>query len=457
VSSASLESDADRHPFVSRPHRTLVVLTIPVLFSMLAEPVAGLVDTFFVARLGAAELAALGAATTLLSSLFWVFNFLGIGTQTEVAHALGQRDTHAARDAASLALALAFGIGAALALLLWPLLGPLSAFMADDPPVRDAMETYLAVRLLSAPAVLMTLAAFGALRGLQEMRTPLWVASAANLVNAGLDPLLIFGAGPVPALGVAGAAWASVVGQWLGALWALAAVRKHLGLAARVPWGDAPGLFVVGRDLFLRTGLLTLFLLLATRTATRLGADAGAAHQAVRQVWLLTAFLLDSFAATAQSLVGFFLGATRVTLARRVAAIACAWGLATGVLFAGCMFAGEALTASLLVPPSARSLFPTAWYLLAAAQPLNALSFVTDGIHWGTRDYAYLRNAMLTATGTGLALLWGLSLLAALGGESLTGVWGVTGVWISVRAGFGVARIWPGIGKAPLRAQPPRP
>jgi MATE family multidrug resistance protein len=454
VSSASPESDAERHAFVSRPHRTLVVLTIPVLFSMLAEPVAGLVDTFFVARLGAAELAAMGAATMLLSSLFWVFNFLGIGTQTEVAHALGQRDTLAARNAASLALALAFGIGAVLALLLWPLLGALSGFMADDPTVRDGMETYLAVRLLSAPAVLVTLAAFGALRGLQQMRTPLWVATAANLVNAGLDPLLIFGAGPFPALGVAGAAWASVVGQWLGAVWALAAVRKHLGLAPRVPWGDAPGLLVVGRDLFLRTGLLTVFLLLATRTATRLGADAGAAHQTVRQVWLLTAFLLDSFAATAQSLVGFFLGARRVALARRVAVIACAWGLGTGALFAGCMFAGEALTASLLVPPSARSFFPTAWYLLAAAQPLNALSFVTDGIHWGTRDYRYLRNAMLTATGVGLALLWALPLV---GEESLTGVWGVTGVWISLRAGFGVARVWPGIGTAPLAAQPPRP
>ena len=79
---------------------------------------------------------------------------------------------------------------------------------------------------------------------------------------------------------------------------------------------------------------------------------------------------------------------------------------------------------------------------------------MTDGIHWGTRDYRYLRNAMLTATGVGLALLWALPLV---GEESLTGVWGVTGVWISLRAGFGVARVWPGIGTAPLAAQPPRP
>jgi len=445
VSTASPGNEADRHAFVSRPHRTLIALTIPVLFSMLAEPVAGIVDTFFVARLGAAELAALGAATTLLSSFFWVFNFLGIGTQTEVAHALGRADDEAARNAASLALALAFAIGAGLALLLWPNLGALSAFMADDDAVRGSMESYLAVRLLSAPAVLVTLAAFGALRGVQDMRTPLWVATAANLVNAGLDPLLIFGAGPLPALGVAGAAWASVVGQWIGAIWAVAAVRGNLGLAARVPWGQAPALLVVGRDLVLRTGLLTVFLLLATRTSTRLGADAGAAHQVVRQVWLLTAFVLDAYAASAQSLVGYFLGAERVALARRVAGVACTWGLVTGVALSALMLAGEGLTAALLVPASAQPLFSTSWRLLAAAQPLNALSFVTDGIHWGTRDYRFLRNAMLTATGVGLALLWGA--------ESLASVWLVTGVWICVRAGFGMLRIWPGIGAAPLRGR----
>ena len=62
-----------------------------------------------------------------------------------------------------------------------------------------------------------------------------------------------------------------------------------------------------------------LFIVLATRTATRIGADAGAAHQAIRQVWLLTALVLDAYAATAQSLVAYFLGANHVQLARRVA------------------------------------------------------------------------------------------------------------------------------------------
>ncbi len=72
--------DPDRHPFVARPHRTFLALSLPVLISLVAEPLAGIADTAFIARLGASPLAALGVATTLLSGLFWAFNFLSIGT-----------------------------------------------------------------------------------------------------------------------------------------------------------------------------------------------------------------------------------------------------------------------------------------------------------------------------------------------------------------------------------------
>jgi MATE family multidrug resistance protein len=420
---------------------------VPVLLSLVVEPLTGVVDTAFVARLGAAPLAALGAATMLLSSVFWIFNFLGIGTQTEVALGSGLGGSERAREAASLALALSLAIGAALALCAWPLLPSAARLMSEDPAIQDAMASYLGIRLLGAPAVLLILTGFGALRGLQDMRTPLWVAAGANAVNVALDPLLIFGLGPLPALGIAGAAWASVAAQWLGALWSVGAVRRRLGLAPQVPWRLAPALFVVGRDLLLRTGLLSLFLLLATRTATQLGADSGAAHQAVRQVWLFAAFLLDAYAATAQSLVAYFLGAGRAALARRVAALACGWGVGTGLVLAAVMWLGEGAVARLLVPDSARPVFHGAWLMLALAQPLNALSFVTDGIHWGTKDYRYLRNVMLAATGSGLLLL--LSVPGS-GPRALTLIWAVTAAWIGVRAAFGVLRIWPGLGASPL-------
>ena len=172
---------------------------------------------------------------------------------------------------------MAAALGTGLAVVSWPLLHGVVEFMSREPEVQRAAVVYLEIRLLGAPAVLIALAAFGALRGLQDMRTPLTIAVLSNGLNAILDPVLIFGLGPVPALGVAGAAWASVVGQWLAAGYSIVAVQRRLGLPRHLAWRDAGSLLVVGRDLFARTGLLLIFLLFATRAATRIDADSGAA------------------------------------------------------------------------------------------------------------------------------------------------------------------------------------
>lgn len=429
------------------PHRHLVGLAVPVLASLLAEPVTGLVDTAFVARLGAAPLAALGVGTILLSSVLWIFNFLGIGTQTEVARGLGGDGEADVGRALGTAWAVAAVVGFVLAGLGLPLLGPAAEAMGANGEIRSLAVTYLALRLPGVPATLLTIVAFGALRGARDMRTPLVIAVATNVLNLVLDPLLIFGLGPVPALGVAGAALASTAAQWTGAIAALVLTARRLGPAGRPTAASVRGLFVVGRDLFLRTGLLVLFLALSTRAATRLGAESGAAHQAVRQVWTTAALVLDAFAVAAQSLVGWSIGANRLGLARRLAGIAVVWSVGAGVLVAAGMLATTELFAVALVPTSAHALFGSAWIWAAVAQPLNALAFATDGVHWATRDYRWLRDAV------GLATLVGAAGLAVLPGDparGLAGIWIVTAVWIAIRAGLGAVRVWPGVGAAPL-------
>ncbi|HEY8514621.1 MAG TPA: MATE family efflux transporter [Candidatus Binatia bacterium] len=440
-------NDADEHAFVRHPHRTMLALSFPVLLSLIAEPLTGLADTAFVARLGATPLAALGVATVLLSSIFWVFNFLGIGTQTAVARAHGGRQPRDAAEAIATALLTALVLGTTLAIVAWPFLDALVQFMGAGGELRADAIAYLRIRFLGAPAVLVTIVAFGALRGVQDMRTPLRIAVAVNVANVILDALLIFGAGPVPALGVAGAAWATTVSQVAGAVWAVLAARRVLGPLARVRLRGVLALLVVGRDLVLRTGLLLLFVLLATRAATLAGPDSGAAHQAIRQVWMLTALVLDAYAATAQTLVGYFLGARRTALARRVAAVGCRWGVATGVLLAVAMLASREQVAWLLVPTAAQAAFASAWTVAALAQPLNALSFVTDGVHWGTGDFRWLRNAMLLATASGAVAL---AMIDVHGARALLDVWLVTAAWIAIRAAFGIVRVWPGVGSAPL-------
>ncbi len=439
------------HPFVTRPNRTLLALAVPVFFSLIAEPLTGLVDTAFIARLGAVPLAALGVGTAALSSIFWIFNFLAIGTQTNVAQAAGQHETAVASRFTSLALLLSLLGGLLLLLLGLPSASWLAGLLGAQGAVQDQAAAYMRIRLFGAPAVLLLLTAFGALRGLADMRSPLVIAVAVNLLNIALDALLIPGLGPLPALGIAGAAGASVAAQWLGALWALAVVLRRLGWTLDLHVSEARKLLRIGGDLFLRTGLLTLFLLLATRVATQAGAEPGAAHQAIRQFWLFAALGLDALAITAQTLVGTFVGANWVEQARRVAAVACAWGLLLGALLGLAMWLGRAAIAALLVPSAALPFFFAPWLSAALIQPINALAFVTDGVHWGTADFAYLRNAVGLATLAGSLGLW---LIDPSAPAALLWIWLATAVWITIRALLGVLRIWPAIGRAPLRPPP---
>ena len=148
------------HPFVRSPHQTFLRMSFPVLFSLIAEPVTGLVDTAFVSRLGTVPLAALGVGTMVLSSLFWVFNFLGIGTQTEVAQALGRKDMSRERQIAWLSIFLAATLGFLSIMLFFPAVSMLSKLMGADGDVHLLTVQYLKIRLLGAPAVLMYIAAF---------------------------------------------------------------------------------------------------------------------------------------------------------------------------------------------------------------------------------------------------------------------------------------------------------
>lgn len=420
-----------------------------MLLSLVAEPLTGLVDTAFVARLGSEPLAALGVGAMALSSVFWIFNFIGIGTQTEVSQALGRKNPVMASRMGSLSFVLGLFFGCLLAVTGIFAVDPVVRFMGASGNVQSLSAGYIQIRLIGAPAVLATIAAFGTLRGLQNMRIPLFVAVGVNALNIILDAVLIFGLGPIPPLGITGAAVASSISQWAGAIGAGLAVYARLGLPDRLPVREARKLMQVGGELFMRTGFLTLFLLLATRAATRASTDAGAAHQAIRQFWVFSNFTLDAFAITAQSLIGYFFGSRQIKLARKVAGVACGWSLAAGFVMALAMVFGRELAASIFVPQSALALFMPAWLVAASIQPVSGLSFATDGIHWGTGDYRYIRNSVALATVSCSSVIL---LLDVSRPGSLVRIWLITAVWIVIRALMGIIRIWPGIGRAPLVA-----
>lgn len=426
----------------------MIGLSLPVLLSLTAEPITALVDTAFISSLGVVPLAALGVGTTALSSLFWMFNFLGVGTQTEIAQAFGRGESKGVKKTLSLALLLALLFGILIILLIGPSASWLAGLLGAADAVRSNAAIYMRIRVFGAPAVLLTLVSFGALRGQQDMKSPLWVALGVNLLNLILDWLLIFGRGPFPPLGVAGSALASTASQWLGALASIVLASRKLGLTRDITLGEAGSLLTIGGDMFVRTGLLNLFLAYTTRAANTIGADAGAAHQVIRQMWVFTALALDAFAAAVQSLVGYFIGQGSVRLARKVTRTSLSWSIGTGVLLGAVMWFGRNWVARAMVPAASFDVFLGAWLVSALCQPINALSFLSDGVHWGTGDFRFLRNVMVLASGIGIIGLWFLESSSA---ATLAWIWILIGIWNFTRGVFGILRIWPGIGHSIFR------
>ena len=136
---------------------------------------------------------------------------------------------------------------------------------------------------------------------------------------------------------------------------------------------------------------------------------------------------------------------------KRVVRVGAGWSLVTGGILGVLMWLGRGLVVAFLIPETAVAIFLPAWAVSALSQPASSLAFLTDGVHWGTGDYRFLRNAMIVAA---LAGLGGIYLLGVFKLDALYWIWIVVGVWVSVRALFGVLRIWPGIGNSVFREKP---
>ncbi len=410
--------------------REIFRLAVPALGALAADPLVTLVDTAFVGRIGAEELAALGVAGALFAIAFTVFNFLAYGTTPLVASALGAADEEraAATAGAAIRLALVAGVGATLVVVV--LARPLLEVMGANPDVLSAALPYLRIRSLALPAVLLVMVGHGVFRGHLDTRTPLVVTLAFNAVNIVLDPIFIFGFD----WGLAGAAWATVVAQSSGAAAFLWLMYASPGNPVRIGGADRASmrpLMSAGGALIVRTVALIGVLTVTTAVAARLGTVPLAAHQVAVNVWVFFALVVDALAIAGQSLVGKAFGAGDVGHARTVANRLLWFGLLLGLLLgAGIWALREIIPGWLTDETEVIAAVVSVMPFVAIMQPLNALVFVWDGVAIGTADFRFLAGLMVVAAvGAGI----GLGVLTVMG-RTLVGLWWVITAWMFVRA-----------------------
>jgi putative MATE family efflux protein len=199
-----------RTPTALTLDRDIRRLALPALGALVAEPLFLLTDTALVGHLGGVPLAGLGIASVVIQTVVGLLVFLAYATTPMVARRLGSGDTTGAVRAGIDGVWLSLAVGAVLVAAGVPLAGWLVGLFGATGEVTAAATEYLSIALWGIPALLVTLAASGLLRGLQDTTTPLVVAGVGFAANAALNAVFIYGFG----WGVAGSAAGTVIASW---------------------------------------------------------------------------------------------------------------------------------------------------------------------------------------------------------------------------------------------------
>ena len=403
--------------------REILRLAVPAFGALVAEPLFLLADSAIIGHLGVAQLAGVGLASAVLHTAVGLMVFLAYSTTPAVARAIGDgqlgKALAAGRDGVWLALLLGVLLAVAGFLAADPLIGLLGA----EGEVRAFAVDYLRWSMPGLVAMLLIFAGTGLLRGLQDTRTPLLVATAGFTLNIILNLWLVYGLG----WSVAGSAAGTSVAQWAMAGVYLAIVRRNAlrnGVGLLPSWRGIRSMARVGSWLMLRTLTLRIAILATVLVATAQGTANLAAHQLAMTIFSFLAFALDALAIAAQALIGKELGASNAVRARLLTGTMVRWGLGfgavTGLLLAlAAPWAGALFTSD----PEVQRVLALALWVLAAGQPLAGYVFVLDGVLIGAGDAKYLALAGVVNLAAYVPMLAAVGLLGVPGGAGLGWLW----------------------------------
>ncbi|KAH9774501.1 protein DETOXIFICATION 43 [Citrus sinensis] len=457
-------------------------IAFPAALALAADPIASLIDTAFIGRLGPVELAAVGVSIAIFNqaSRITIFPLVNITTsfvaeedtierikkvkepvqgdedhndslekgeasaaQSDSEISSATKVTKKKRDIPSASTALFMGSILGLVQAIFLVFGAKVLLnimgVKSDSPMMSPAKKYLTLRSLGAPAVLLSLAMQGVFRGFKDTKTPLYATVAGDLANIILDPIFIF----VCRLGVSGAAIAHVLSQYLISLILLLKLMKEVHLLP-------PSLKDLQFSRFLKNGFwlltrviaVTICVTLAASRAATLGSIPMAAFQICLQVWLTSSLLADGLAVAGQAiLAGAFaekdykkatLAATRVLQMGFILGLGLALVVGLGLYFGSGIFSKDVNVIHLIhigIP------------FVAATQPINSLAFVFDGVNFGASDFVYSAYSMVLVAIASIASIFVLSKASGF-----VGIWVALTIYMGLRTFAGVWRMGTGTG-----------
>lgn len=398
-------------------HRTtqqrVWALAAPMMLCNMSVPLVTLVDTTVIGHLPHAhQLGAVAIGGSLYTLLVWAMGFLRMGASGFSAQACGRGDGALLRQVLLQGLLLAGCLALLLGGLSLIFTDPVLSLMNPSAELDQLTRSYFQLRLLGLPAALANYALVGWLLGTQNARAPMAILLTTNLLNIPLTLLFVLGFD----WGVAGAAQASVLAEWSGALLGLFLARRALqrfpgqiNWPALRRWCNWQPLLAVNRDIFIRTLALEVVFFLITVQGTRLGVATLAANALLLNGLLLTAHALDGLANAVEALCGHAIGARDKLALRRTLVVATGWSLLFSLAFAQLFWLGGHAFINLQSDIDSVRAVAYAYLPYLALLPLvSVCSYLLDGLFIGATRAREMRDAMLLAVGLSVPLAFAL-------------------------------------------------
>jgi MATE family multidrug resistance protein len=408
-------------------------IALPASLAFITEPLVGFTDITVIGRLGDANLlGGLVLGALAFDIIFALTFFLRLGTAGLTAQSIGARDADDGLVHLVRACLIGFGIGVLLIALTWPLELVLARLLGATPGVEPAFDAYLTTRLWSAPLVLINYSLLGWFYGRAAATQGMLLQMLVNGINVLTCIVLVFGLH----MGVVGVALGAVAGHAVAAIVGLALVVRHFGgierMRALVNWArvrDATALirlFVLSRDLTIRSAALMSAFAYFTAQTARVGEVSLASNAVLMQFLMISAFFLDGQGQAAEQLCGKAVGANYRPGFERALALTLGWGLAVSVaMFVLFWFGGDWLISVMTASPEVQA-DAHRYLIFAAITAFTGMpAFVMDGVMSGATLNTIIRNGMVVS--------FALYLVLAL---TLQPVLGVTGLWIAINMFF---------------------
>lgn len=421
----------------------LILLALPAVLGQAIDPMAQLMETAYIGKLGALELASAGIGVAIFNILSKIFNIplLSIATSFVAEDISKNASKHSSSGklelpSVSSALVLAAGIGIIEASALFLGSGLFLQLMgvSHASPMYKSARLFLSLRALGAPANVIMLAVQGIFRGFKDTKTPVLYIGLGNLSAVVLLPLLIYGF----KLGITGAAISTVASQYIIAIlliWSLS--KRAVLLPPRMDQLEFSGYLKSGGMLLGRTLSILLTMTIGTSMAARQGPTAMAAHQICLQVWLAVSLLADALAVSAQALIASSYAIFDYKRVQKIAMFALKTGALSGLALAAGLYISFGNIARLFTSdPEVLMVVKSCALFVCASQPINALAFIFDGLHYGVSDFDYVAQATIV-----VGVMSSLVLLYAPSVFGLAGVWAGLTTLMGLRMAAGIVRL----------------